>query len=121
MKVIREYDENATLRYISFSNTFLSRVGTRRHIRSMDGVSDIPGVRLYGVCEFYCFNYKNKEFCLNEDWGDSSVYDITTKEDCPSELEEIARHMETFRFDPVWLIIGTGALSIFSFLVLYKK
>lgn len=111
MKVYRHKDDSGNFRYFSFSNAFISRFGARSHVRRLAGSADGKKSRLYGDCEFYRFTYKGKEFCLNEDWGDSSRYDVLGAVDAGDELEELAQHFERYQFDPIVLLFW-GVLSV---------
>jgi len=109
MKVIRHNDSNGDYRYISFSNTFISRIGIKRILRRLPGSVEIGKSPVFGECQFYKFKVNSVEFIVNEDWGDSSVFDILSSKPNSKELEEVAKYIEQTHLDPIgiamWLVL----------------
>ena len=109
MKVIRHNDSNGDYRYISFSNTFISRIGIKRILRRLPEAMEIGKPPLFGECEFYKFKVNSVEFIVNEDWGGSSVFDILSSKPNSKELEDVAKYIEQTRLDPIsitmWLVL----------------
>jgi len=118
MKVERHKNEHGEARCISFSNTWASRWGARRVARSIPGVVDAEPCRLFGNCEFYKFELNSIAFVLNEDWGDSSVFDICCDQSNTKELEIVASHFEKYRLDPIkisfWLFLTLAVIGLFN-------
>lgn len=81
----------------------------------MSGVTEVEKTDPSGEA-FYAFSLNSKVFWLNEDWGDSSVFDVVSEEKNAAELEQIAKHFEKFKFDPIsvvfWLVMALAAVNL---------
>ena len=106
MKIYRHFDDEGNpSRYFDVSNTFLTRRGAVRIVKSIPNIELLKVPKYFQGNDDFCeFKLNNKKFTLAEPYGDNSKFDIVCEEAYTEELERIASTFETHKFDSLSVI-----------------
>lgn len=78
----------------TFNNLKVSRNGTVKILKQLDGVEITHAPRWADIDVFCTFKYQGHEFEVYEMWGDSSEYTVDANEPNLPQLEILAKHFE---------------------------
>ena len=122
MKIYRHIDDEGNpSRYFDVNNTFLTRRGAVRVIKSIPNVEMLRVPKYFQGNDAFCeFMLNSKKFTLSEPYGDNSRFDIVCEEAYTKELEQIANTFETHKFDALSVMRWFVLVVPLSYLVFDK-